>query len=88
MKSRTSVPLSGNDCCVVFKENGEVEFVGPEGKKGDPVPPNVVVMLGVAEHLLNVEFCEDMMDFMAGAAGCDCPKCRFAKDVAPGGAVH
>ncbi len=93
MKGRRSatVTLTGNDACVIFKEDGSVELVCSDKMNGERLKPNVVVMMGVAEHLLDVEFCEDMIDYMVGAVNnkdCNCPKCRFTKDVAPGGAVH
>lgn len=71
--AKTTVTLAGKDTCLIIRESGTIEVVGPDTT---PASDATTLLLAVADHVLtDPEFCEDMLDYMEP---CDCPNCRGA----------
>ena len=78
MSKRThTIKLRGTEGCIILYEDGRTEVRGPEIVDGDEVPVHIVLLLAIAEHLKDEEFCEDMLDYMKAASeGCTCETCK------------
>lgn len=69
------INLDGTAAGLVMREGGEMDLVLPDFEPSDEVPMHVLLLMAIADHLQDDEFCEDMLQYMRQEA-CDCPDCQ------------
>ena len=77
-RRKTTIKLKGDDAALIMRANGVLELQVPEGEEGDTVPEHVAILMAVAEHLMDEDFREEMLDFVKQEC-CSCSNCLAAR---------